>query len=125
MSFEDLAEDMADGFSPLAEELFEHFDREEQTLFPFILKCVPSFSSAVDGMIASHDRISGAMSRINRLLQTGALTEDNFDAFVALFARFDASFVKHSQQEASLLEALSAQLEPEGQTELQAMLDEF
>ena len=47
------------------------------------------------------------------------------DATVALFARFDANYVKHARDERDLLQQLTSRLTPEMRREVDAMLAEL
>lgn len=88
----------------LIDDLFEHFAREEEGLFPYILEQCPDQSDAIAQLQAAHDRICGAASRIL------ALSPDQGDLAVALFARFDAEYTGHAQREADFLRSLGARL---------------
>ena len=46
--------------------------------------------------------------------------DDGFDSLVALFARFDANYVKHAREEHALLRSLSSRL---SQTQRQTIAD--
>ena len=101
----------------LAEELFEHFAREEEFLFPYILEALPDQSDAIAQMQAAHDRICGAASRITNLERTNA------DLALALFRRFDVEYTGHAQREAEFLRSLGTRLSPEQQRTLAGLLE--
>lgn len=109
------------------EELYEHFDREEQVVFPFLLANVPDAAESIRRLEYAHDRMCGAMSRMQRIvseLDDGDYTE-NFDALVALFARFDANFGRHSREEIALFHTLGEQLDADELATLKKLLAEI
>lgn len=116
-----------DEFSAIADdELYGHFDREEQVLFPFLLENFPDAKDAIRRLENGHDRMCGALSRMQRLLaQDEAAIENNFDTIAMLFARFDANFTQHVDQERELLQAMSQRLDEEQLKKLAAMLEEI
>ena len=109
------------------EELFEHFDREEQVVFPFLLENVPDAAESIRRLEYAHDRMCGATSRMQRIVNQGdpqAFLE-NFDTLVALFARFDANFGRHSREEIAIFHTLGNQLTRAQLETLQQMLAEI
>lgn len=109
------------------EELFEHFDREEQVVFPFLIENVPDAQDSIRRLENAHDRMCGAMIRMQRIIEEpdDALFTENFDSLVALFTRFDANFGRHSREELALFHKLGEQLGPEELETLKAMLAEL
>lgn len=116
-----------DEFSAIADdELYEHFDREEQVLFPFLLKNFPDAKDTIRRLENGHDRMCGALSRMQRLLsQDEAAIENDFDTIAMLFARFDTNFMQHVEDERELLSAMSKRLEPAELKTLAQMLSEI
>jgi iron-sulfur cluster repair protein YtfE (RIC family) len=98
------------------DDLFEHFAREEEGLFPYILEQFPDQSDAIAQLQAAHDRICGAASRIS------ALSPEQVDLAVALFQRFDAEYTGHAQREADFLRGLGARLSGAQQEALASIL---
>lgn len=86
------------------DELFEHFAREEEGLFPYLLQQVPDQAEAIAQLQAAHDRICGAASRLK------ALSPEQIDLAITLFKRFDAEYTGHAQREAEFLRSLGARL---------------
>lgn len=119
--------DTFDAFSAIADdELYGHFDREEQVLFPFLLENFPDAKDTIRRLEHGHDRMCGALSRMQRLLaQDEAAIENNFDAIMMLFARFDTNFMQHVEEERELLSAMSKRLDPEQLKTLARMLSEI
>jgi hypothetical protein len=103
----------------LAEELFEHFAREEEGLFPFISKALPDQAEAIAQMQAAHDRICGAASRIAQLGD-----RPSAELALSLFQRFDAEYTGHAQREAEFLRSLSSRLTKAQRSELASVLYE-
>lgn len=94
------------------DEIYEHFDREEQGLFPFVLETMPESTERIRSLESAHDRMCGALSRMNRLASQDASTfGEEFDAFVAIFARFEANYSKHSSNEWALLRELAERVD--------------
>lgn len=123
----DLRDSFREFLSLADEELYEHFDREEQVVFPFLLANVPDAAESIRRLEYAHDRMCGAMSRMARIvtdLDDGDFLE-NFDGLVALFARFDANFGRHSREEIALFHTLGEQLDAEELATLKKLLAEI
>lgn len=108
----ELRDTFAEFLSVADEELFEHFDREEQVVFPYLTDTIPNAADAILRLENAHDRMCGAMIRMQRIVDEAddeRFTE-GFDALVALFTRFDANFVRHSKEELNLFRTLGEQL---------------
>jgi iron-sulfur cluster repair protein YtfE (RIC family) len=105
------------------DEIYEHFDREEQGLFPFVIKTMPDSEKRVRDLEMAHDRMCGVLSRMHRIAdQAGEAFANDFDAFVAIFARFEANYSKHSKDEWHLLNELGQQVDDEDREELAEIL---
>lgn len=105
------------------EEIFEHFEEEEGTLFPWVIEQLPDTANTIATLEVSHDRICGTAGRMSWLLTQGEATfESSFDQFVALFARFDANFTKHAREERELLRSLHARLNADQRRQLTELL---
>ncbi|MFT3695839.1 MAG: hemerythrin domain-containing protein [Kofleriaceae bacterium] len=89
----------------LREELFDHFAREEEGLFPFVAELVPALADRVHEMATAHDTICGALSRTCHAAQTNA------DLLEALYERFEQAYAIHARSEADLLDGLSELLD--------------
>lgn len=123
----ELRDNFSEFVSVADEELFEHFDREEQVVFPFLIENVPGAEDSIRRLENAHDRMCGAMSRMQRLLDEDGDERfaENFDTMVALFTRFDANFVRHSREELALFRTLGQQLAPDQLATLKNMLAEI
>lgn len=108
----DLREELTEFLRAAGDELYEHFDREESALFPFMVEAVPELEATVGRLEAAHDRMCGILGRLER-----AVTEDDdaftrdLDTVISLFARFDANFVQHAREERDLLRTLGERLD--------------
>lgn len=108
------------------DEVYEHFDREEQVLFPFLTEHIPDAKPAVERLERSHDRICGLTSRLERLLSQGdSAFQDDFDSLVMLFTRFEANFKQHAKEEQELLNKMGAKLHQDQLQQLKLMLSEI
>ena len=112
-------EEFASVLGGLAAELFEHFAREEEGLFPFLQERLPDMRPAIADIERAHDRICGAASRILALLDAAArkgpastrLGEQDFALVASLFDRFDAEYTAHARNEADFLRTLAPRLD--------------
>lgn len=108
------------------DELFEHFDREENALFPYLVEHLPDLEETVLGLEAGHDRMCGLLTRMERLvsLEDEAYLQE-YDSLIALFARFDATHVKHSRIESDLLRSLGDRLDEDQRRTVARLLAEL
>lgn len=113
---EDSREIFVSKLDAVMNDLFEHFAREEEGLFPYILEQFPDQADAIAQLQAAHDRICGAASRI------AALSAEQSDLAVTLFQRFDAEYTGHAQREAEFLRSLGARLSTDQQKALVEIL---
>lgn len=95
------------GLGELRDELFNHFAREEEALFPFVAEVMPDLEPEVKAMLVAHDLICGSLSRMVHLAATGAPTTTLF----ALFERFENAYAEHAQMETALLASLETALD--------------
>ncbi len=120
------ARDIRDEFTSilqgLADDLFDHFAREEEGLFPYIVERFSELRGSIAALEQSHDRICGAASRLLSLLHRGARTDDERSLVGSLFARFDAQYGEHARAESELLRMLAPRLSPAQRDELAELL---
>lgn len=90
----------------LREELFLHFAREEEGLFPFVSERFPELAPSVDAMSTAHDAICGVVARMCHMISTA-----NVATIRGLFERFEVTYVAHAKIEASLLAQLAGRLD--------------
>lgn len=91
----------------LREQLFLHFAREEEGLFPLVAEAVPELADRVQAMATAHDAICGALARMCHL----ASANTELALVLAVFARFEAAYASHADAEAELLRELTARLD--------------
>lgn len=93
----------------LREQLFTHFAREEEGLFPFVLEAVPELAEQVRVMEVAHDTICGALSRMCHL----AATDAPLAAIAAVLDRFENVYAVHAEAEHEVLESLLLRSAPD------------
>jgi len=91
----------------LREQLFLHFAREEEGLFPFVRETVPERAEHVQLMETAHDTICGAVARMVHLATAGG----DRAAIAQLFQRFESAYGDHATAEAALLAGLEQRLD--------------
>ncbi|TVR00490.1 MAG: hemerythrin domain-containing protein [Deltaproteobacteria bacterium] len=125
-SAEDLRADLNEFVALVQEELFEHFGKEEEGLFPWLIERLPDTRDRVASLERGHDRICGVASRLQYIAGDSAVDLGaQLDTLVTLFARFDAYFTKHARDEWELLMEVKQRLEPDQRKELGRLLDEI
>lgn len=123
---DELRSDLTEFLRVAQDELFEHFDVEETGLFPYLLEQLPDTAEVIRGLESGHDRMCGLLSRMERMLELPNETlEADFDALIALFARFDAIYARHSREEAQLLRDTADRLNPEQRAEVARLVAEI
>jgi iron-sulfur cluster repair protein YtfE (RIC family) len=91
----------------LREQMFLHFAREEEGLFPLVSEWIPELADQVLAMVGAHDTVCGALAR---MIHT-ASTETDTAAFQGLLARFQTAYGEHARNEAELLRKLDRSLD--------------
>lgn len=108
------------------DELFEHFDVEETGLFPYVLDALPDTQDVIRGLESGHDRMCGLLTRMERMLELpDERLEAEFDGLIAMFARFDAIYARHSSEEARLLRDIGSRLTEEQRKTVARIVDEI
>ena len=110
----------------LREQLFLHFAREEEGLFPFVADRLPELGERVTAMAIAHDAICGSLARMVHIATTGdpmgaavgeeeaaelAASPGELALLGALFERFEAAYADHARREAELLSLLDDRLD--------------
>ena len=98
----------------LREQLFLHFAREEEGLFPFVSEAVPDLGEQVHAMALAHDAICGGLARMYHLAASNA----ELSTVLSVFTRFETAYASHAEVEAKLLNTLSSRLDPEQRAQL-------
>jgi len=104
------------------DDLFDHFAREEEGLFPFVLEHLPGLLPAVTALIQAHDRICGAASRLLALERRAAPVPESLALASAIFARFESQYAEHSRYESEFLRSLGPQLDARQRDQLAELL---
>ncbi len=119
----DLAEDLTATLATLRDDLFEHFGREEEALFPYLMETLPDLRAAVARLEDAHDRICGTLSRIHAVGAKGGAALREQRALVSqLFSRFEGEYVAHARHESEFLRNLGARLGDEERTRVRAIM---
>jgi iron-sulfur cluster repair protein YtfE (RIC family) len=110
---------LAELSADLRDELLEHFANEEEALFPFIRKRIPTQSETIDRLAAAHDGICGAIVRFAHVV---AAPQAAMGDARAAYERFETAYAAHSREEAEFFEKLAGTLNEGDRTELAARL---
>ena len=106
----------------VTDSLIEHFAKEEEGLFPFLLELLPDQQARLDEMQQAHDRICGSASR----LLVGLRSDDQDPQLLtSLLERFADAYVAHSQSEIVFLREVGQRLSSEDRSRLAALLQKL
>ncbi len=121
----DLSEEIASTLSSLRDDLFDHFGREEEGLFPFLTEALPDLGPAVARLEGAHDRICGGISRLHAIAATGDAGLREHRALVSqLFGRFDAEYVEHARQEGEFLRSLAPRFDEDTRRHVRRLMND-
>ncbi|HVK76971.1 MAG TPA: hemerythrin domain-containing protein [Kofleriaceae bacterium] len=109
---------LAERFAALRDDLFMHFVREEEGLFPFVSTAVPDLAQEVAELIAMHDEICGAVARMVHAAQVGSTAA----VVRAIFERFETAHARHAVTERSVLHRIGGRLTPAQAGELAELI---
>ncbi|MBL8611112.1 MAG: hemerythrin domain-containing protein [Myxococcales bacterium] len=105
---------IAAGVRAIRDDLIEHFAKEEEGLFPFLVSALPGMEREITALAAAHDGICGAAVRL------AALADRDYAAFAkaftqvrALFGRFEVAYAEHSKAEQAVLTRVAEGLSDE------------
>jgi hypothetical protein len=119
----DLAEEITATLATLRDDLFEHFGREEEALFPYLMETLPDLRAAVARLEDAHDRICGTLSRIHAVgAKGGSALREQRHLVTQLFSRFEGEYVAHARHESEFLRNLGARLGDEGRERVRAIM---
>jgi iron-sulfur cluster repair protein YtfE (RIC family) len=104
---------VGDCLTDLRDELFLHFVREEEGLFPFLARLAPELEQRVGALAAVHDEICGAIARMVHLVEGPHLA-----VLVPVFHRFEAAYARHAHVERELFALAETRLTAEQRREL-------
>ena len=117
---EAVGDEITDLLEGLRDDLFLHFAREEEGLFPFVVAKLPDLVDAVRAIEAAHDAICGALSRMTHLAAHGV--PRNLDALATLFERFLTGYHAHALEERTFLALVDGRLDAVQRGELAALV---
>lgn len=108
----ELSEEIVATLSSLRDDLFDHFGREEEVLFPYLTELLPDLGAAIARLEGAHDRICGGVSRLHAIAASGDAGLREHRALVAqLFGRFESEYAEHARQESEFLRSLGPRLD--------------
>lgn len=102
---------LRDPIRALRDELLDHFVREEEGLFPYLLRHFPDAAGAIETLLQGHEIVCGTLVRLTHLVDRG---EVDPATIAALFDRFERSYGEHAREEVALLRSFGERLD-EGQ----------
>jgi iron-sulfur cluster repair protein YtfE (RIC family) len=108
----------------LLEQLFAHFAREEEVLFPYLQSAGLLSPTQLAQLLSAHDRICGTAARIHGLAVASKLSQDDLGLLFSLFERFESEFTAHSEFEGEFLANVASSLDSEHESHLAELLAE-
>lgn len=102
----------------LREQLFLHFAREEEGLFPFVAEVIPELEDQVRDIAIAHDAICGALARMCH----AATAKAERSMIAPMYERFERSYADHAATEAALLRTVAGRLDAEQRRRLAAIV---
>ncbi len=116
-------EDLVVELRDLREQMFFHFAREEEGLFPFVAELLPEYETRVAEMTLAHDTICGSVARMVHIAAT--TTDDRERKLREVFDRFETAYAGHAKIETELFAALATRLDATQRARLQALVDDL
>ncbi len=111
----DVYVEVNEAVAQLRDDLLEHFGREEEGFFPFLLEALPDVSERLLGLSAAHDALCGSIARLTHLASRGpGAFIEQFRQVEALFERFESAYIDHARDERAFLREVDGRLD-EGQ----------
>lgn len=107
----ELRDDIVAVLSSIRDDLFDHFAREEEILFPYLEQALPELRESLARLEGAHDRICGGVSRLIALAEKGEALWQASALVGQLFERFDREYGEHARGESELLRGLAARLD--------------
>jgi iron-sulfur cluster repair protein YtfE (RIC family) len=108
----DVYGEVSEAVAQLRDDLLEHFGREEEGFFPFLLQTLPDVSERLAELSAAHDTLCGALTRLTYLAERGPGTFiEQFRQVEALFERFESAYIEHARDERSFLRDVDRRLD--------------
>jgi hypothetical protein len=108
----DVHGELSEAVAQLHDDLLEHFGREEEGFFPFLLEALPDVAERLAALSAAHDALCGGLARLNYLASRGSgAFVDQFRQVEALFERFESAYVEHARDERAFLRDVDRRLD--------------
>ena len=104
----------------LRDDLLAHFAKEEEGLFPFVVRVLPDVAAAVEQLLAGHDIVCGCLARVAHAVNTS--TALHREAPPALFARFERAYAEHARAEVQVLRSVGDRLDGAQRSELRELI---
>ncbi len=108
----ELRDEIVAALTSIRDDLFDHFARVEEVLFPYLEQVLPDLREPLAKLEGAHDRICGGVSRLLALAEKGDETLRQQAALVRqLFDRFDREYGEHARGESELLRGIGVRLD--------------
>lgn len=109
---------LVEALHELREQLFMHFAREEEGLFPFVAEAMPDLAERCNAMALAHDTICGVVARMYYM----AAVSPVLATLRPFYDRFAAAYSEHAGVEAEVLRSLGGRLDREQREALVALV---
>ena len=119
----DALEELEDGAEALREGLLAHFGREEEAVFPFVDRRLPTLRSRIEGLIGDHDAVLSRAVELARAVAQ-ARAGVGFALCVSSFGRFEERYAEHAKSEHAFLADVDAALDGAARESLREVLSE-
>ena len=147
-SLDDELHELQDGIEGFRDALLDHFAREQEGLFPFVVARLPPIRPRAEALVDEHDKIANLLTAIVRDLTTiddvertsgerpvGERTDDEpaldrrgaLGKWQASLGRFEEMYAAHTRGELAFLDDVATSLtgDPAATEQLRALLDEI
>jgi iron-sulfur cluster repair protein YtfE (RIC family) len=114
-------DDLTGLIEELEDVLFTHFSREEEALFPFLIRNVPAISAQVGDLGSSHDAICKSLLAVSAMAREEG--SRRWAAVAEAYELFIEGYALHSRHEHDLFDSIGTALSAEQRAELRALLD--
>lgn len=104
----------------LCDELLVHFAREEESLFPYLLRHFPDATEAIETLLSGHEIVCGSLVRLTHMVDRGGVDPV---MSAALFERFEKAYAAHAREEVALLRTFGERLNEDQRRELARLVE--
>jgi len=116
--------DLGPTLAALRDDLFHHFAREEEALFPYLVQTLPDLAPSIAVLESAHDRVCGAVSRLCALVEKSDVKEPS-PLIAHLFERLDAEYLDHARKESEFLRGLGERLSKEQRKHVRVLIQDI